>query len=542
MKITPGVEKGSILLCALCTILVISLIGANILVNCTTRYNVTSKQVKAWKEALIAAEAGGDIGYAECRKTIGDPNVSTIFANDGWVAPSPAPANPTWTKSVSGFGQAGSLSSQVTVDKFWTDANGGPYYRIRSSGTARLFGLRRTGMDDRMSTGIRFAANSPTRGDSDTLLRKIDFQYDHFKATYGDGDGNGVGVTTVANPQLTRRIELIATPVDSFEGAVKCLSAFYGPGAASVIDSYDSHNSPPPGASPVPANSNYYFAANNPSDPHYADSRNGNVAVDTPTFSESGPIYGGVGTNGGNITASAYPNIYGTIDNSISFTVPPITQPSPPAGLSYQSGSPNTISPTATATNSATPDWYLYSGVNNLTINGRQDANGHPVETYVTIVVTGDIGGNGNPQLTIANGVNAKIYFTGNYSLKASRTNNNNVDGAPGVYNANGTPSTNVSRAAHLQFYGINPPAGVTQTIDTNPGGAGGASGAQFWAVFYAPGADFHMNGNPDLFGAVVCKTFYGNGNCGFHYDKALQWTAGPPVNFRIASYVEDVR
>ena len=151
-----------------------------------------------------------------------------------------------------------------------------------------------------------------------------------------------------------------------------------------------------------------------------------------------------------------------------------------------------------------------------------------------------NVGGNGNTSLTFAKGVNAKIYFAGNYSLKASNTFNNNVDGAAGVYQADGvSPSTNVSRAAHLQFYGINPPAGTTQTIDVNPGGGGGN---QLWAMFYAPGADFQMHGNPDLFGAVVCKTFYGNGNCGFHYDEAAKWTAGPAVNFRIASYIEDVR
>jgi hypothetical protein len=61
------------------------------------------------------------------------------------------------------------------------------------------------------------------------------------------------------------------------------------------------------------------------------------------------------------------------------------------------------------------------------------------------------------------------------------------------------------------------------------------------WCTFYAPGADCHMNGNPDLFGAVVCKTFYGNGNCGFHYDKALK-AAGVATEYRVASYVEDIR
>lgn len=515
-------ERGNILICTMCTMLIVTIIGANVLYNCTTRYNVSSKQVKAWKEALVAAEAGGDVGYSVCRKAIGDADPATVFSAGGWATPSPAPTNLTWTKTVPPFGDSNSLSANVTVDKFFTDANGGPSYRIRSTGIARVYGLPRTGMDDRMGSA---------RGDS--LLRKIDFKYDHFKATYGDGDGNGLALVAVTNPQVARRVELIATPMDPFEGAVKCLSAFNGPGAASVVDSFDSHN----GA--------YTFVANNPASPLYPYATGGNVAVNTGSFSESGPIYGSVGTNGGTVTAAAYPNIHGTIDNTISFTVPPITQPSPPTGISYQPGTPNTINPTAAATSSSTPDWYLYSNFKNVTINGRTDAAGHALETYVTIVVTGDVGGNGQAGMTIAKGVNAKIYFAGDYSMKASATVNNNVDGATGVYFYDGkatstTPSTETSRAGHLQFFGINPPAGQTQTIDTNPGNNGG--GAQLWAVFYAPGADFNMVGNPDLFGAVVCKTFSGNGDCGFHYDQALKWTAGPPVDYRIASYVEDVR
>ena len=367
----------------------------------------------------------------------------------------------------------------------------------------------------------------------------------HFKAAYGDGDGNGAAITPVPAPQITRRVELIATPVDPFEGAIKAVSSFQGPGPASLIDSYDSKNTPPPGVPAPPAGSNYYFAANNPSDPHYADSRNGNIAVNAPNFSDlqSAPIYGSVGTNGGNVTHAAYPSIYGTIDNSISFTVPPITAPAQPPLPYYQSGQPSNITGTATSTNPLTPDWYFYPGGitnGNYTIDPYVDpTTHHTMETYVTIYTTGDFSPN---QITIGAGVTAKIYFTGNYSVKASKTNNNNVDGATGIYQANGTVSDNLSRAGHLQFYGINPPAGQTQTIDTNPGGAGGQGAAQLWAVFYAPGADFTMNGNPDLFGAVVCKTFSGNGNTGFHYDKQLKWLTGPPVDYRVASYVEDIR
>jgi len=72
--------------CVLCgTILIVSAIAGTVLLNCTTRYNVASNQVQSWKAALQAAEAGGDIAYAELRKTILDPSNAFSIAN-GWTS------------------------------------------------------------------------------------------------------------------------------------------------------------------------------------------------------------------------------------------------------------------------------------------------------------------------------------------------------------------------------------------------------------------------------------------------------------------------
>src|SRR3954463_12424994 len=77
-------EEANVLVCALCTILIISLIGANVLRNCTTRFNVSSSQVRSWKESLFAAETGGDIAYAEVRKTVLDPtHAFSTWTNSG---------------------------------------------------------------------------------------------------------------------------------------------------------------------------------------------------------------------------------------------------------------------------------------------------------------------------------------------------------------------------------------------------------------------------------------------------------------------------
>ena len=41
--------------------------------------------------------------------------------------------------------------------------------------------------------------------------------------------------------------------------------------------------------------------------------------------------------------------------------------------------------------------------------------------------------------------------------------------------------------------------------------------------------------------GSIVAKSYSGNGNTLLHYDRALD-NVGEPVDYRIASYVEDIR
>src|SRR5207244_8971944 len=134
-------------------------------------------------------------------------------------------------------------------------------------------------------------------------------------------------------------------------------------------------------------------------------------------------------------------------------------------------------------TTPGSPAQYVYSSLSGgLTINGRTlgGLGLVPVETYVTIVVgsagskTGDIG-----PITIGAGVNAKIYFTGSMNVKASDLANNNVDGAVGVFNADGTPSFDYSRPGNLQFYEISPTNGSMKTIAILPPGT-------FFPSFYA--------------------------------------------------------
>src|SRR3989440_1506462 len=555
MKIQIQRDNGHILVCALCTIVIVSLIGANVLVNCITHYNVTAKQLKGWKEALYAAEAGGDAGFDEVRKALNP--LSLPFTTDGWAAaPSPAPTpGPAWTKTINGFGQEGNLSTTVTIDKLFdttgTIPSSTPYYRIRAVGTARLFGLPRVGLSDQfLAGGPNFVANSASRGVGDTLLRKIDFKYDHFKASYGDGDGRNLSLSTVTFPQITRRIELVAVPkYFVFGGAMRVVNLFDGPGNAGFLDSYNSKNptNPNPGSpqvvnNDIPGPNTISYYGSNPSNSTYlADAHDGDVSVGAKNFAQGGPIWGDVTTNGGNVTHSGY-QISGTIDNNVPFTVPRLSAPDTTGFVATSSGT-GTI--TATGTSDSSPTGFVCSGISgSVTIkNGNAASDTFPY-AYAKIVANGHITG----KITVERGVTAEIWFTGNMNVKGEDLDNQNVDrgtqtpnpgsvGVPPLIPPTPADDPNPSRVGHMKFFGISPTTpGTTQTIEIGSPG-------NIFATFYAPSADITLTGNVDVFSAIVSRTFSGNGNAGFHYDKALnQAQIGVVTDYQIASYVEDVR
>jgi Tfp pilus assembly protein PilX len=503
MKLRQRGEQGNVLICVLCTILIISLIGANVLRNCTTRFNVSSSQVRSWKDSLFAAEAGGDIAYAEIRKSVFDPT----HAFTGWDNSGGKHISPITT-----FGDNNLVTSTV-VDSFYTDPAGNPWFRARSRGTAPIRGLRQTGMDDRMGGG--------TRGDS--LLRKIDFNTDHFVATYGpNGDGVGKALVAVSQPQITRRIEQISAPITPFEAAIKAAGTFYGLGSAAYIDSFRSSVGPYDSS-----------VRNTPSDPRYIDSQSGTVEINTAVATIQGSIFGNLYTNGGTVTKKTL-NVSGVIDNNVPFSVAPLEMPgttawnyvaSPTAVTGNTTIDPPIVNGIPRAGTPGSPNYYLISyfvNNGNLQVNPAV-INGSPQDTYVTLSVQGDIGNStsSQPTITVPANVHLKVYFTGNFQTKAEN-----------IINTSGY-------AGNLQFYAISPTdPSIQQTINLN---SGGGSNAGFSALFYAPSANFTINGGPDITGAIVCKNFYANGNVHWHYDRRLD-TEGVAIDYRIVSYVEDIR
>ena len=284
----------------------------------------------------------------------------------------------------------------------------------------------------------------------------------------------------------------------------------------------------------------------------------------------SGTVYGDVTTNGGSANSGT---VTGVIDNNVP--VAPISNMAYTPGV-YETNPGNTITPPArqVAASPAVPAderqqtvfWYHYSSISGLTINPAPALYGTglpcpspvlpqclpiggKIETIVNIVCDGDVDG-----ITVNKGVLARIYFKANVKGKGNSYDNNNADGIqvlgltpnPVVvptYADNGAAasprytissyvaSQNVSRAGHLWFYG----EAANQSITLDPAGP-----ATLYAGWYAPNADFSTQGNPDFCGAAVVKSFTGNGNNTFHYD--LELAGSNPLDYRVASYVEDIR
>ncbi len=223
-----------------------------------------------------------------------------------------------------------------------------------------------------------------------------------------------------------------------------------------------------------------------------------------------GEVWGNVATNGGTIIRSN--QIHGTIDNNVPVTIPPYELPTPCRPLS--SIRPRlveniTIIPPVVGS-ALLPSLYVLPSLTSskLTVTALGTD-----ETFVAVHVTGDI----TEQITVGPHVHLTLYVDGNIDVKAGD-----------IVNQTGL-------AGNLQIYAVSPTdPTVTQTIQISPPG-------DFAASIYAPSADVTINGNPDITGAVVAKSFYANGNVSWHYDRALD-LQGSLTDFRLASYVEDTR
>ena len=206
-------RAGNTLLVAVLLLAVLSVIGATVLQTVSNRYDYSQKAV-GWSEALNAAEAGTNFGFANCVWSLGNSGTS---AWTGWKKFDTATS--AWvpvTNTADGNNQfflgnkmiydlpAGShlLSpSEGTTDLWYHVEIDSPasyqisdnrWYRIRATGYAGLPGMARSNND------------SPDGASShNNMLRKLDLKVDHFIARYGDY-AHAAGTTVAVTPQATQ--------------------------------------------------------------------------------------------------------------------------------------------------------------------------------------------------------------------------------------------------------------------------------------------------------------------------------------------------
>ena len=491
---------GNTLLVAVLLLAVLSFVGATVLQTVSHRYDYSQKAV-GWSEALNAAEAGVDYGFANCTWNLAGQTPWTGWkkfsaGTSSWVAVTDV--NDANTEIAAGRRiiydlPAGShlvSTGEGTTDLWYhveVDSpasyliSGNRWYRIRATGYAGLAGMARANNDS--PDGAR------THND---MLRKFDLKTDHFIKRYGDY-ANAAGTSVAVTPQATRRIEIIARPQTAFSRAIVATAPTGNPVGVPLVDSFDSTDTAHyPGG--------LYSSA--PRNAALGIGTNATVYVNAPISSFNANLYGSLETNGGSVAKGN--NITGGVTNNVTLTIPPVLAPS--WKVTASGAAPATL----TAGTLAAPSHGSYSAANNITVVLPAGQTKGEAQVYVTGNVTGGI--------TVASGVTLKLWFEGNFSMKARDIDNLN------------------NNAANLQLYGIDPPAGQSRSFDIGSGNPG-----YVYFVLDAPGYDFSVNGNPDFVGAFIVKTLSGNGNTTWHYDEALG-SAGLVTSYDRASWVEDPR
>jgi len=549
-------QKGSVLLVALLTITILTLICATSL-YITTQNATAGMQTASWQQALTGAESGVDAAMRALNTGVwtvpvpsGTP-VSWLQANTPLPTPAPpiyltesraASAATTSFAAVSptpsqypasnqynylpssalalsvqpGSEGATGVSAWVTIDTAgMSPGSNGQWYRIRSTGVANEPAINRN------------------------ALGYLDLRFN--QRTHPAIAGSGINVS-----QVTRTIEVVAQPTTTTQSngtmGIVTRNAFTV-GGGSRIDSFNSTDTSnfPNGQYTLTAWQSAWQSAQN-------DLQSGNstlVQVGTNLANElSGGNVGILNSTGSNLNNGPYiygsltysgpalqgktKNIYGTISTPFNATV---NQVSAPTGTALPLPAPAangviTINIPAGTTEGA-PVLYQGSLPQNASfvVNSPLDPATHlplPGTAYVEFSVTGDlyIAGNGstNGTFTQDSHVNTAFYVQGNIAL------------------AGGSITNGSGLAQNFIVYGVTPQDGSARSATVSGNGT-------FIGVVDAPAYDISYTGNGNVVGALLGNTLNVSGNGNLHYDEALDSKLGffsSAATYSFASWFED--
>lgn len=475
-NITHQSRRASILLLAIAWVAILTIAGASTILFLRSKHQ-EAFQTSSWQEALLAAESGTDLAVNEMRKGLFSPTTAWTGWNrtDGTTGPLTSGSSSVISSVLERIGEGGQRSwAEVQVDApdYLKDASGEQWYRIRSIGYSEIPG------------GRVVAGEKP-----DNALRKLSLNTDR-------RTGQAVPV-----PRASRLIEAIAKPVGTFRVALLSNETISMNNHNIVVDSYDSRD-------PSKSTNAHYDPAKRQQHGHIAT--NGSL-IDAG----SAQIYGDASTNGGSVLNSS--NVTGQIRDDFYQELFPVRVPN----VSPDSGTPGNITGNVTINaGSGNPTQVVVSsinlsGQNVLRIRGAADGS----DTFVQIVVTGNISMSGQGAIILDPGVYLRMFVVGDGSIS-------------------GNGVTNPNSPLHFQLYGVDRPAG------SPPGYLSISGNGGFRGAVYAPNYNINMvgGGNADsVFGAFVGKAINMTGVQSVHYDEALG-DGGLISDYKIVSWFEDAR
>jgi hypothetical protein len=528
---------GSISVVALLSLVIMSIIAANVLRTVLPRFHV-SHQTAGWQEARLAADAGIDLALERLNKNVPDVTASgvdwtgwkvnaTTAATGAALSPSNASAAPSFVATSNALIATPAIyldnvdvspvvgttaAADVQIHALYPTPlpePQPPWFRIRSMGTAGLPGPARAA-SDRMDTALRRLS---LRGPMRPTLAANDI----------------LTPTTVPFPNASRIVEVIARPVTPFSKAIITeQDMVLGNSGGWQVNSYDSSdpnksglNGVYPGDSSAKIQSNGDIASNK---------KHGAPTIYAPLVDANGAeVRGNASTNGGDnpSTTSIHENITGAggidptrIDDEFD---DPLVAPTVPTPTTYNI-KPNYSAGVAFAASGDPSTEYYYRVYASDPALGSFRVSG---TGRITIIIDGDLNlGNGaGSYVEIPPNVYATIYVKGN------------IDFGNGLVN---TTAASSKKPGNLIIYGAPTPNADgslpvrTLNSEGNP---------EIAAAFYGPSYRVSLRGTAEWYGAVAAAsyTINGGGSGGFHYDEALGG-AGFIEKFVIVSSFEDSR
>jgi hypothetical protein len=515
-------ESGAALLAAMITLTVLTAIAATVFMSSVPAYRGTY-QAAAWHEAKMAADAGVDFAIATLQKTTPNPALydwAGWTLEDGTAVPKGFDGVRIYTPPADTLVNAGDGSTRprvvrVEIDVVTRDDNfsQNAWYRIRSTGLAEI-------PSSQLSLDKR-----------DLTLRRMTLKKNH----------------------VSRTFEVMSRPVYLWEYALKTDgSMILGGGTSWKIDSYDSRypgqTSTATGIYSDTYSRKYGNVASNMTRP--ANDEYG-MLIDA----EGAVVKGEVQTNGGDDpNTQTHENVEesdGIDQNRITDEYSEKLTPelTPDWALKGQApekyeGTPKTGTVTS---GSGMDDGGSVESPHRviITANGNQPVGGFEVtnstpgsDRFVDIYVNGNVDLNGNT-IQVEKGVHVNIFLNGDLNFR-----NMDINYGKDTKQDPTFVKDHSMRPADLLIFGVK------DKSSTPAPKVESAGNGHIVAAFYGPQYAGHLDGNTEIMGSFVLKTYDISGGggsggdsvgAGFHYDEALG-VVGPVKSYKAVSYFEDIR